>query len=442
MDAIIRFLQDTGFYLFSQDGNWRCLIMLGIACVLLYLGIVKKFEPLLLVPIAFGMLITNLPGANMFHEIFFAGGHIHWDLIGGQPVTASLLADLHSQGVAENVLAPYIQQLMTAAQTAFSPEMVEQAIAAVTEEAGAAITPLEAQLQALVQAEQAAAYYGMTLSDITITPGLVDILYLGVKLGIYPCLIFMGVGAMTDFGPLIANPKSLLLGAAAQLGIFITFVGCRFMGFTGAVAAYSYMALVPVIQPPIMKLLTTEKERQIVMKPLREVSKKEKIIFPIVVTIFVALLVPSAAPLIACLMLGNLFKECGVTERLSKTVQNELINIVTIFLGVSVGATATGTTFLSLQTIKIMAMGVVAFSFGTAGGVLLAKFMNLFLKEKINPLIGSAGVSAVPMAARVSQMVGQKYNPGNFLLMHAMGPNVAGVIGSAIAAGVLISLYG
>ena len=474
MDAIIRFLQDTGFYLFSQDGNWRCLIMLGIACVLLYLGIVKKFEPLLLVPIAFGMLITNLPGANMFHEIFFAGGHIHWDLIGGQPVTASLLADLHSQGVAENVLAPYIQQLMTAAQTTFSPEMVEQAIAAVTEEAGAAITALEAQLQALVQAEQAAAYYGMTLSDITITPGLVDILYLGVKLGIYPCLIFMGVGAMTDFGPLIANPKSLLLGAAAQLGIFITFVGCRLMGFTGpessaigiiggadgptaifvtvllapallgpiAVAAYSYMALVPVIQPPIMKLLTTEKERQIVMKPLREVSKKEKIIFPIVVTIFVALLVPSAAPLITCLMLGNLFKECGVTERLSKTVQNELINIVTIFLGVSVGATATGTTFLSLQTIKIMLMGVVAFSFGTAGGVLLAKFMNLFLKEKINPLIGSAGVSAVPMAARVSQMVGQKYNPGNFLLMHAMGPNVAGVIGSAIAAGVLISLYG
>ena len=233
MDAIIRFLQDTGFYLFSQDGNWRCLIMLGIACVLLYLGIVKKFEPLLLVPIAFGMLITNLPGANMFHEIFFAGGHIHWDLIGGQPVTASLLADLHSQGVAENVLAPYIQQLMTAAQTTFSPEMVEQAIAAVTEEAGAAITALEAQLQALVQAEQAAAYYGMTLSDITITPGLVDILYLGVKLGIYPCLIFMGVGAMTDFGPLIANPKSLLLGAAAQLGIFITFVGCRLMGFTG-----------------------------------------------------------------------------------------------------------------------------------------------------------------------------------------------------------------
>ena len=330
------------------------------------------------------------------------------------------------------------------------------------------------QLQALVQAEQAAAYYGAELSNVTVSTGLIDILYLGVKLGIYPCLIFMGVGAMTDFGPLIANPKSLLLGAAAQVGIFLTYAGCRLMGFTGAeagsigiiggadgptaifvtamlapallgpiaVAAYSYMALVPVIQPPIIKLLTTEKERQIVMKPLRQVSKKEKIIFPIVVTIFVALLVPSAGPLIACLMLGNLFRECGVTERLSKTVQNELINIVTIFLGVSVGATATGATFLSLQTIKIMVMGIVAFGCGTAGGVLLAKFMNLFLKEKINPLIGSAGVSAVPMAARVSQKVGQEANPGNFLLMHAMGPNVAGVIGSAIAAGVLISLFG
>jgi len=376
---------------FFAEGGWKYAVMIGVACVLLYLAIVHQFEPLLLLPIGFGMLMTNLPLDGIFHMDIFINEtqHINWELLGT-------------------------------------------------------------------------------------SGGMADYIYLGVKLGIYPCLIFMGVGAMTDFGPLIANPKSLLLGAAAQLGIFITFVGCRFMGFTGpessaigiiggadgptaifvtvllapallgpiAVAAYSYMALVPVIQPPIMKLLTTEKERQIVMKPLREVSKKEKIIFPIVVTIFVALLVPSAAPLIACLMLGNLFKECGVTERLSKTVQNELINIVTIFLGVSVGATATGTTFLSLQTIKIMVMGVVAFSFGTAGGVLLAKFMNLFLKEKINPLIGSAGVSAVPMAARVSQMVGQKYNPGNFLLMHAMGPNVAGVIGSAIAAGVLISLYG
>ena len=419
MEAILNFITSTGFYQFTQEGNWKCLIMIGVACVLLYLGIVKKFEPLLLVPIAFGMLVTNLPGAEMYHEILFAGGHIHWDLIGGAPITAEFLSEMSAAGVTDAVLST-----VTVGQT--------------------------------------------------ISVGLIDILYLGVKLGIYPCLIFMGVGAMTDFGPLIANPKSLLLGAAAQLGIFMTYVGCRFLGFTGAeassigiiggadgptaifvtvmlapallgpiaVSAYSYMALVPVIQPPIMKLLTTEEERKIVMKPLREVSKKEKILFPIVVTIFVALLVPSAAPLIACLMLGNLFRECGVTERLSKTVQNELINIVTIFLGVSVGATATGNTFLSPRTLAILAMGIVAFGFGTAGGVLLAKFMNLFLKEKINPLIGSAGVSAVPMAARVSQMVGQKANPGNFLLMHAMGPNMAGVIGSAIAAGVLISLFG
>ena len=420
MEAILDFVNSSGFALFAQGDNWKCLVMLLIACGLLYLGIVKKFEPLLLVPIAFGMLITNLPGAEMYHEIFFAGGHIHWDLIGGAPVTAEFLAELAAVDVSDAVLAT-----ATVGQS--------------------------------------------------ITPGLIDILYLGVKLGIYPCLIFMGVGAMTDFGPLIANPKSLLLGAAAQLGIFMTFVGCRMSGIFSsaqagsigiiggadgptaiygatklapellgpiAVAAYSYMALVPVIQPPIMRLLTSEAERKIVMKPLRQVSKTEKIIFPIMVAIFVALLVPSAAPLIACLMLGNLFKECGAVERLSKTVQNELINIVTIFLGVSVGATATGRTFLSLQTIAIMLMGIVAFGFGTAGGVVLAKIMNLFLKEKINPLIGSAGVSAVPMAARVSQVEGQKANPSNFLLMHAMGPNVAGVIGSAIAAGVMISLVG
>ena len=420
MEAILDFVNSSGFALFTQGDNWKCLVMLLIACGLLYLGIVKKFEPLLLVPIAFGMLITNLPGAEMYHEIFFAGGHIHWDLIGGAPVTAEFLAELAAVDVSDAVLAT-----ATVGQS--------------------------------------------------ITPGLIDILYLGVKLGIYPCLIFMGVGAMTDFGPLIANPKSLLLGAAAQLGIFMTFVGCRMSGIFSsaqagsigiiggadgptaiygatklapellgpiAVAAYSYMALVPVIQPPIMRLLTTEAERKIVMKPLRQVSKTEKIIFPIMVAVFVALLVPSAAPLIACLMLGNLFKECGVVERLSKTVQNELINIVTIFLGVSVGATATGRTFLSLQTIAIMLMGIVAFGFGTAGGVVLAKIMNLFLKEKINPLIGSAGVSAVPMAARVSQDVGREADPTNFLLMHAMGPNVAGVIGSAIAAGVMISLFG
>ena len=419
MQAILNFCEQTGFYQFFQGDNWKCAIMIVVAIVLLFLGIVKKFEPLLLVPIAVGMLVTNLPGAEMYHEILFAGGHVHWELFGGSPVTAELLAELQSTGVSEAVL---------------SSVAVGQSVSV----------------------------------------GLLDVLYLGIKLGIYPCLIFMGVGAMTDFGPLIANPKSLLLGAAAQLGIFMTYVGCRLLGFTGAeassvgiiggadgptaifvtamlapallgpiaVSAYSYMALVPVIQPPIMKALTTKEERQIVMKPLREVSKKEKIIFPIVVTIFVALLVPSAAPLIACLMFGNLAKECGVLDRLSKTMQNELMNIVTIFLGVSVGATATGATFLSPKTLMIMGMGIVAFGFGTAGGVLLAKFMNLFLKEKINPLIGSAGVSAVPMAARVSQKVGQEANPGNFLLMHAMGPNVAGVIGSAIAAGVLISLFG
>ncbi len=417
MDAILEFLKQTGFYLFVQN-NWLMLIMILISFVLMYLAIVKKFEPLLLLPIAFGMLLTNIPGANMFHEILFAGGHVHWDLFGGAEVTEELIEELRTAGVAEAILSQY---------------------------------PV----------------------GTTISAGLIDILYLGVKLGVYPCLIFIGVGAMTDFGPLIANPKSLLLGAAAQLGIFITFAAARLTGFFDgfgaasigiiggadgptaiyvtshlaphllgpiAVAAYSYMALVPVIQPPIMRLLTTKKERAIVMKELRPVSKKEKIIFPIVVTVFVSLLVPSAAPLIGCLMFGNLLTECGVTERLSKTVQNELMNIVTVFLGVSVGATATATTFLSGRTILIIVMGVVAFGVATAGGVLFAKFMNLFLKNKINPLIGSAGVSAVPMAARVSQVEGQRENPGNFLLMHAMGPNVAGVIGSAVAAGVLLSI--
>ena len=395
-ETISGFFTQTGFALFFEGDNWKCAIMILVACFLLYLAIVKKFEPLLLVPIAFGMLLTNLPGAGMFHEEFFSGGHVHWE-------------------------------------------------------------------------------------NLTGGAGLLDYLYLGVKLGIYPCLIFMGVGAMTDFGPLIANPKSLILGAAAQLGIYIAFALsvlafqwiptdgtplqniAASIGIIGgadgptailvtsrlapsylgpiAVAAYSYMALVPVIQPPIMKALTTKKERQIEMAQLRPVSQTEKIIFPIVVTIFVALLVPSAAPLVGCLMLGNLFRECGVTERLSKTVQNELCNIVTIFLGVCVGATATGATFLQLSTLAIVVLGVIAFMGGTAGGVLLAKFMNLFLKKKINPLIGSAGVSAVPMAARVSQVVGQKENPKNFLLMHAMGPNVAGVIGSAIAAGVFLTLF-
>ena len=474
MEAINNFLTSTGFFQFTQGDNWKCLIMIFISCVLLFLGIKKKFEPLLLVPIAIGMLVTNLPGSGMFHEILFAGGHVHWDIFQGEPITASFLSEMFSAGVSADVLQPYVDSLWTAAQSLFDADALNQAATQIAASTGDAVNSMAVQIQTLVSAEQIAAASGVTLSNVTVSVGLIDVLYLGIKLGIYPCLIFMGVGAMTDFGPLIANPKSLLLGAAAQLGIFMTFVGCRLMGFSGAesssvgiiggadgptaifvtamlapallgpiaVSACSYMALVPVIQPPIMKALTTEKERQIVMKPLRQVSKKEKIFFPVVVTVFVALLVPSAAPLIACLMLGNLAKECGVLDRLSKTMQNELMNIVTIFLGISVGATATAATFLSPKTLAIMGMGVVAFGFGTAGGVLLAKFMNLFLKEKINPLIGSAGVSAVPMAARVSQKVGQQYNPGNFLLMHAMGPNVAGVIGSAIAAGVLISLYG
>ena len=404
MEVITKFLGDTGFAMLSADP--KVLIMIAISFVLLYLAIVKQFEPLLLLPIAFGMLLTNLPGAEMYHSNIFAAGNIQW--------------------------------------SAFPHGIIN-----IYDNAGAIIGTQD------------------------ITAGLIDYLYLGVKLGIYPCLIFLGVGAMTDFGPLIANPKSLLLGAAAQLGIFIAFFGSTALGFnpfeaasTGiiggadgptaifvtsmlapdllgpiAVAAYSYMALVPVIQPPIMKLLTTKKERQIVMKQLRPVSKTEKIIFPIVITTFVSLLLPSAAPLIACLMLGNLMRECGVVDRISKTAQNELMNIVTIFLGISVGATATAEIFLSTKTLIIIVMGVIAFAGGTAGGVLLAKFMNLFTKNKINPLIGSAGVSAVPMAARVSQVVGQKENPSNFLLMHAMGPNVAGVIGSAIAAGAFLTLF-
>lgn len=399
MQAVLDFFQSTGFAILFDDP--RCIVMIGIACLLMYLAIVKGFEPLLLIPIAFGMLLTNLPGADMFHSDYFlkvVDGHtvVDWAALG--------------QGA-----------------------------------------------------------------------GLIDYLYLGIKLGIYPSLIFMGVGAMTDFGPLIANPKSLLLGAAAQLGIFITFIGAIFLGqafpevlpfgvkeassigiiggadgptaiyvtlrlaphLLGpiAVAAYSYMALVPVIQPPIMKALTSAEERQIVMKQLRPVSKAEKVIFPIVVTIFVALLLPSATPLIGLLMLGNLFRECGVTERLSKTAQNELLNIVTIFLGISVGATATAEAFLNAQTLTILALGVIAFGGGTAGGVLLGKLMNKLSRDPINPLIGSAGVSAVPMAARVSQVVAQQNKPGNFILMHAMGPNVAGVIGSAIAAGVFLALF-
>ena len=386
-ESLERFLQSTGIA--CMEDVW-CLVMIVVACALFYLAIVKKFEPLLLLPIAFGMLLTNLPGAGMYHPEFFEGGHVHWDNFAGS------------------------------------------------------------------------------------SAGLLDYLYLGVKLGIYPCLIFVGVGAMTDFGPLLANPKSLLLGAAAQIGIFATFLGALALGFNYAeaasigiiggadgptsiyltsklaphllgpiaVAAYSYMALVPVIQPPIMRALTTQKERAIKMTQLRTVSKTEKIVFPILVTVVVALMLPSAAPLIGCLMLGNLLNQCGVTERLSKTVQNELMNIVTVFLGISVGATTTASAFLNWETLKILTIGIIAFGVGSGGGVLCAKLINVFSKEKINPLIGSAGVSAVPMAARVSQTVGQETDPSNFLLMHAMGPNVAGVIGSAVAAGILLAVFG
>ncbi len=400
MDAIMNFIKETGFYSliggFLSSGGWQNLVMILVSLLLLWLAIKKQFEPLLLIGIAFGMLLTNLPGAGLYNQEL-------WN------------------------------EFMNSASENYHS-------------------------------------YGYILAN----GGLLDYLYIGVKTCIYPCLIFVGIGAMTDFGPLISNPKSLLLGAAAQVGIFATFLGAKALGFNGleaasigiiggadgptaifvtsqlashllgpiAVAAYSYMALVPVIQPPIMKLLTTKKERQIVMKPLRQVSKTEKIIFPIAVTIFVALLVPSAAPLVGCLMLGNLWKESGVADRLCKTAQNELMNIVTIFLGISVGATAVASNFLTVRTLSIIALGVVAFGVASACGVLFAKFMNLFTKNKMNPLIGSAGVSAVPMAARVSQMVGQKENPSNFLLMHAMGPNVAGVIGSAIAAGALIAIFG
>ncbi len=481
VESILNFLKDTGFYMLAQD--WKSIVMILISCVLCYLAIVKKFEPLLLLPIAIGMLLTNLPGAEMYHSDLFAGGHTNWELFGGAEMVSSV--DLNPAML--NYFKIYETGDVTVGSYLFghlSGMNIDTAavfnqlgqVVSTTGEVLAEQANIVVDMAGLVSNETGL-YMGETLlatNVFSISAGLLDYLYLGVKLGIYPCLIFLGVGSMTDFAPLIANPKSLLLGAAAQLGIFITFVGAIFLGFDAmqagsigiiggadgptaifvtsklapdllgpiAVAAYSYMALVPVIQPPIMKALTSKKERQIVMKQLRPVSKTEKILFPIVVTILVALIVPSAAPLIGCLMLGNLFKECGVTERLSKTVQNELMNIVTIFLGVSVGATATAENFLNIQTLFILALGVVAFSMGTAGGVLLAKFMNLFTKNKINPLIGSAGVSAVPMAARVSQMVGQKENPSNFLLMHAMGPNVAGVIGSAIAAGALIAILG
>ena len=379
--------------------TWQNAVMLVIACVFLYLGIKKQFEPLLLVGIAFGMLLTNLPMLKDSSDILY-----HPEMWTGEEAVAN----------------------------------------------------------------------GVNYLDVLQHGGLIDILYIGVKTGIYPCLIFIGVGAMTDFGPLLANPKSLLLGAAAQVGIYVAFFLAICLGFTGpqaasigiiggadgptaiwltkslapellapiAVAAYSYMALIPMIQPPLMKALTTKKERSILMAPAQAVTKTEKILFPIIVTLATCLILPSVAGLLGCLMFGNLLKECGVTERLSDTVQNALMNIVTLFLGISVGATAKGENFLQPQTLYIVALGLFAFVFATVGGLLLGKLMSKLSKGKINPLIGAAGVSAVPMAARVVNNFGRKYDPNNYLLMHAMGPNVAGVIGSAVAAGFLMAVFG
>ena len=480
-ESLIKLCQDSGIYALFSDP--KPLIMIAIACVLMYLAVVKKYEPLLLMPIAFGMLLTNLPIAGMYNQELFAGGHTNWSLFGGavlldssaltNPVAYTFTAQGAVMDAAGNMLGQIVDAITAGGAFNAAGALVAADGSILANSAQIIISSAGAYLadgQVFTVSGQLLATAGKV-----ITPGMLDYLYLGVKLGIYPCLIFLGVGCMTDFGPLIANPKSLMLGAAAQLGIFIPFIVCNtVMGFTPqeaastgiiggadgptaiyltgklaphllgpiAVAAYSYMALVPVIQPPIMRALTTKKEREIVMEQLRPVSKREKIIFPIAVTIIVSLLLPSAAPLVGCLMLGNLFRESGVVDRLNKTAQNELMNIVTIFLGTTVGATATASTFLSSKTLGIIVVGVLAFGFGTAGGVLLAKLMNKLSGGKINPLIGSAGVSAVPMAARVSQVEGQKANPGNFLLMHAMGPNVAGVIGSAIAAGILLSMFG
>lgn len=404
LETLKTLASDSGFANFLSIDGLKNLIMIFVSFFLLYLGIKRKFEPLLLVGIAFGCLLVNVSN-------FFSGGE-------------------------------------SSAEALYHPELWD-----------AFLDPNSEFYHS----------YGHIMAD----GGLLDILYIGVKSGLYPSLIFLGVGAMTDFGPLLANPKSLLLGAAAQMGVFLAFFGAVCLGFTGeeaasigiiggadgptaiflttrlaphllgpiAIAAYSYMALIPMIQPRLMNLLTTEKERKVVMTQNRTVSKTEKIIFPIVVAVFVILLLPSTAPLIGCLMLGNLWKECGVTERLSDTVQNALMNIVTVFLGISVGATTVGSRFLNWQTVGIIVLGLVAFCFSTVGGLLVGKLMYKLSGGKINPLIGSAGVSAVPMAARVSQIEGQKANPKNFLLMHAMGPNVAGVIGSAIAAGFLLAVF-
>ncbi len=434
LQTLSKLVNESGFAGFFLNNGWKYLVMIVIACVLLYLGIGKKFEPLLLVGIAFGALLTNIPGAGLYHMGM-------WDAYVNEcaydAANDAALIEVTDNGSRVLTIEEYLANLPEGAK---EPNIVEH----------------------------------LSFTDVAHFGGLLDILYIGVKAGLYPCLIFIGIGAMTDFGPLIARPSSLLLGAAAQLGVFFAMFGAMLLGFTGpeagsigiiggadgptailttsklaphllgpiAIAAYSYMALIPMIQKPLMRALTTEKERKVKMEQARAVSKVEKIIFPIIVAVFVILLIPSTAPLIGCLMFGNLLKETGVTERLSDTAQNALMNIVTLFLGISVGATTVATRFLTLQTLMIVVLGVIAFMFSTIGGLLVGKLMYVLSGGKINPLIGSAGVSAVPMAARVSQDVGREANPNNFLLMHAMGPNVAGVIGSAIAAGFLIAVFG
>ncbi len=469
LEAIKQFLGTTGIAKLAEMENWwQYLVMYVIVGALFYLAIVKKFEPLLLLPIAFGMLLANLPGANLIHLDFFFDDYYFTQGANGiapfQIQINEFLSTITSNGFSESIFAVneemrYVFHLdgLTDADIAIIGEAFDNAFAGNAYFSGG-----------LYHVKMSA-----ILAEVANNGGLIDLLYLGVKLGIYPSLIFMGVGAMTDFSPLISNPKSLLMGAGAQFGVFFAFFVALFLGFSPmeagaigiiggadgptailvtkqlaphllgaiAIAAYSYMALIPIIQPPFMRLLTTKKERQIKMQNLRPVTKIEKVIFPIVVTLLVTLIIPDAAPLVGFLMLGNLFNVSGVTERLSKTSQNELCNIITILLGVSVGATANAENFLKLETLYIIALGLCAFIISTCGGLIVGKIMCKVTGGKINPLIGSAGVSAVPMAARVAQDEGRKADPSNFLLMHAMGPNVAGVIGSAVAAGVFLSFF-
>ncbi len=478
LDAITNFLGTTGIaHMFSAESDtawWQYLIMYVIVGALFYLAIAKKFEPLLLMPIAFGMLLANLPGAELIHLDFFFDEY-YFAVENGE-LTGPLA--LQVQSFITNFLG--IEQFYTLTENSFSVNMDFMIDTLQAAGYNIDVAYIQDAFKTYVQGAYLDAEGIIHIEMITMIKevvnhgGLIDILYLGVKLGIYPSLIFMGVGAMTDFTPLIANPKSLLMGAGAQSGVFVAFMLALFLGFTPmeagaigiiggadgptailitkelaphllgaiAIAAYSYMALIPIIQPPFMKLLTTEKERKIKMTNLRAVSKTEKILFPILVTAIVCLIIKDAAPLVGFLMLGNLLNVSGVADRLSKTAQNELINIITIFLGISVGATANAANFLRLETLFIIGLGLLAFIISTCGGLITGKIMCKLTGGKINPLIGSAGVSAVPMAARVAQDVGRQYDSSNFLLMHAMGPNVAGVIGSAVAAGVFLSFFG